>query len=214
MIDFISTLKEKYTVTDRDLGNYAIIKKKGMKFLISGYEVTGIGNVSTMQMSAMFGLMKMKMMVFSPLDVDAPLFSYDYINAMGNETLLLELYNTQLVDINVSALDKVKAGFSTLPDHDLGTHWYDPLKLSPSLAKKSRKVTAEYRKLCNEFFRTYVTLLDQAPACDRTQKQAKVREYTNGLLSNGGPSTDQFINMIGEDATRDLFTKYIFSSNC
>ena len=214
MIDFISALKEKYTVTNRDLGNYAIIKKKGMKFLISGYEVKGIGNVSTMQMSAMFGLMKMKMMVFTPLDVDAPLFSYDYINAMGNETLLLELYNTQLSDINVSALDKVKADFSSLPDYDLGTHWYDYLKLSPSLAKKSKKVTAEYQKLCDKFFHTYITLLEQAPVCDRTQKQTKVREYTNGLLSNGGPSTDQFIKMIGTDATRDLFTKYIFSSDC
>lgn len=214
MIDFISTLKQKYTVTERNLDNYAVIKKKGMNFHISGYEIKGIGNVSTLQISAMFGLMKMRMLVFTPLDVDAPLFSYDYINAMGNETLLLELYDTQLADIDVSALDKVKTGFSALPDHDLGSHWYDHLKMSPSLAKKSKKVTSEYQKLCGEFFRTYLTLLETAPVCDRTAKQAKVREYTNGLLANGGPSTDQFKKMIGDEATRDLFTKYIFSSDC
>lgn len=46
------------------------------------------------------------------------------------------------------------------------------------------------------------------------EKQEKVREYTNGLLSNGGPSTNHFKNMIGEDAIKDLFTKYIFSSDC
>ncbi|MBP3570049.1 MAG: hypothetical protein J6K04_12910 [Lachnospiraceae bacterium] len=214
MIDFISILKENHSVTERNLGDYTLIKKKGMKFHISGYEVKGIGNVSTMQMSAMFGLMKMRMLVFTPLNVDAPLFSYDYINAMGNETLLLELYNTQLTDLDVSALDQVKSNFSALPDHDLGTHWYDHLKLSPSLAKKSKKVTADYQKLCNEFFHTYLTVLAKAPACDRAKKQKKVQEYTNGLLSNGGPSTDQFKNMIGEDATRELFTKYIFSSDC
>ena len=214
MIDFISTIKQSYEVKNRDLGQYAVIKKKGMKFNISGYEVAGIGNISTMQMSAMFGLMKMRMLVFTPLNVDAPLFSYDYINAMGNETLLLELYNTQLNDIDVSALDAVKAGFSNLPDHDLGTHWYDHLKMSASLAKKSKKVTAEYEQLVAEYFQAYMDLLQNAPVCDRSEKQEKVREYTNGLLKNGGPSTDQFKNMIGEEATRDLFTKYIFSSDC
>lgn len=214
MIDFISILGNSYKVTKRDLGQYALIKKKGMKFNISGYEIEGIGNVSTMQMSAMFGLMKMRMMVFTPLNVDAPLFSYDYINAMGNETLLLELYNTQLGEFDTTALDNVKKSFSALPDHDLGTHWYDHLKMSPSLAKKSKKVTADYQKLCDEFFRAYLEQLKNSPACDRSEKQAKVREYTNGLLQNGGPSTDQFKNMIGEDATRELFTKFIFSSDC
>ena len=214
MIDFISILGNSYKVTKRDLGQYTLIKKKGMKFNISGYEIEGIGNVSTMQMSAMLGLMKMRMMVFTPLNVDAPLFSYDYINAMGNETLLLELYNTQLGEFDTSTLDKVKAGFSALPDHDLGTHWYDHLKMSPSLAKRGKKVTAEYKKLCDEFFKTYLEQLKNAPACIRSEKQSKVREYTNGLLQNGGPSTDQFKSMIGEDATRELFTKYIFSSDC
>lgn len=214
MIDFISILKDTYEITERNLGEYAVIKKRGMKFNISGYEVKGIGNISTMQMSAMFGLMKMRMLVFTPLDVDVPLFSYDYINAMGNETLLLELYDTQLDEINISALDTVKAAYNNLPDHDLGTHWYDHLKLSPSLAKRSKKVTADYRNLCDKFFREYVKLLKDAPSCDRSAKRSKVREYTNGLLSNGGPSTNQFKNMIGEVATRDLFTKYIFSSDC
>lgn len=214
MIDFISMIKKSYEVTERDLGQYAVIKKKGMQFHISGYEVKGIGNISTMQMSAMFGLMKMRMLVFTPLDVDAPLFSYDYINAMGNETLLLELYNTQLQDMDLSSLDLVKAGFNVLPDHDLGTHWYDHLKMTPSLAKKSKKVTADYQKLCAEYFQAYLALLNNAPACVRSEKQAKVREYTNGLLKNGGPSTDQFKNMIGDTATRELFTKYIFSSDC
>lgn len=214
MIDFVSTIKNSYEVTERDLGQYAIIKKKGMNFCISGYEVKGIGNVSTLTMSAMFGLMKMRMMVFTPLDVDAPLFSFDYINAMGNETLLLELYDTQLGEFDATSLDAVKANYASLPDHDLGTHWYDYLKMSPSLSKKSKKVTAEYEKLCTEFFREYLELLKKAPACQRSEKQAKVREYTNGLLTNGGPSTDQFKNMIGEEATRDLFTKFIFSSDC
>lgn len=214
MIDYLSFVKQTYQIKERDLGTYSVIKKKGMNFHISGYEVQNIGYISTLRMSAMFGLMKMQMLVFTPLNVDAPLFSYDYINAMGNETLLLELYDTQLNPADFSPLEKVKASYQQLPDHNLGTHWYDHLKLAPSLAKKGKKLTSEYRKLCNDYFQTYLSLLSNAPDCERCAKQARVREYTNGLLTNGGPSTDQFKKMIGDEATKDLFTRFIFSSDC
>ena len=212
MIDFIGLLKETYTVTERNIGAYAVMKKNGMKFNISSYEVEGVGNMSYFTMTAMLGLMKMQTVVFTPLTVDAPLFSFDYINAMGNETLMLELYSTQLSDINVSSLDKIKADYTHLPDHDLGSHWYDHLKMSPTLAKKGKKLKAEYQKLCEDFFRGYIGVLGTAVPCDRSEKQQKVREYTNGLLENGGPATDQFRKLFGEDATVELFTKYIFSS--
>lgn len=55
-------------------------------------------------------------------------------------------------------------------------------------------------------------LADIAVPCDRAEKQAKVRDYTNGLLTNGGPATDQFRKLFGEEVTVELFTKYIFSS--
>lgn len=212
MIDFIGLLKEKYTVTERNIGTYSVMKKNGMKFNISAYEIEGVGNMSYFTMTAMLGLMKMQTVVFTPLTVDAPLFSFDYINAMGNETLMLELYSTQLDDIDVSALDQVKQAYTSLPEHDLGSHWYDHLKMSPTLAKKGKKLTPEYKKLCDAFFRTYIDILGTAAPCDRAEKQAKVRDYTNGLLNHGGPATDQFRKLFGEEATVELFTKYIFSS--
>ena len=212
MIDFISTIKETFDITERNIGKFAVMKKSGMTFRISAYEIEGIGNMSLFTMSAFFGIMKMKTVVFTPLTVDAPLFSYDYINAMGNETLMLELYSTQLSPMDVAALDTVKQKYNHLPDHDLGSHWYDHLKLSPTLAKKGKKLTPEYRKLTDEFFRNYLEAVRKSTPCNRSEKQAKVREYTNGLLNNGGPATDQFRKLFGEEATVELFTKYIFSS--
>lgn len=213
MIDFLSLIEKKYKITERNIGRYSVMKKSGMKFNISAYEIEGVGNMSYFTMSAMFGLMKMQTVVFTPLTVDAPLFSFDYINAMGNETLMLELYSTQLGDdIDLTSLDEIKKQFSSLPDHDLGSHWYDHLKMSPTLAKKGKKLTEEYKKLTELFFSAYLDVTSLAPACDRDEKQAKVRDYTNGLLNNGGPATDQFRKLFGEEATVELFTKYIFSS--
>ena len=212
MTDYVlSELQKRWPVTERDLGQWKTIRKSGMQFCIRGYE-TPVGNLSVVQMKAMLGLMKMDTVVFTALTKDAPLFSYDCVHAMGQDTLLLELYDTQLTPIDVSALDAVKASASDLPDHDLGQHWYDPLKLSPSLAKRGKKLTARYGEISKAFFLAYLDLLESAPDCERGAKQAKVKAYTDGLLDNGGPSTDQFKKLIGDRATRSLFSRFIFSS--
>lgn len=212
MTDFVlSELQKRYLVTERELGQWKTIRKNGMQFSIRGYE-TPVGNLSVVQMKAMLGLMKMDTVVFTALTKDAPLFSYDCVHAMGQDTLLLELYDTQLSPADVSALDAVKLSAGDLPDHDLGKHWYDSLKLSPSLAKRGKKLTARYKEISKAFFTAYLDLLAASADCVRSEKQAKVKAYTDGLLGNGGPSTDQFKKLIGEDATRELFSRFIFSS--
>lgn len=213
MIDHaLASLKSRYRVQQRDIGDYAEIKKAGMHFSIRSYWIDGVGGLSAVSMSAMLGLMRMETLVLSPLDLDAPLFSFDRIRAAGNDTLLLELYDTQLAPIDLDALDAVKAGSSDLPDHALGEHWYDPLKLSPSLSKRGKRMDAAYAPLCREYWDAYLALLATAPACDREEKRSRIRAYTDGLLQNGGPSTDQFKKLIGEAQTRELFTRFIFFS--
>lgn len=212
MIYLISEkIRGRYAVKERNMGEYAQIRKNGMRFDIRAFE-TPIGNFSTVSMSAMFGLMKMETVVFTPLTVDAPLFSFDRILAMGNDTLLLELYDTQLEPTDVSKLDAVKATAEDLPDHDLGKHWYDPMKLSPSLAKRGKKLDAAYRKLVADYADAYLALLETAPKCDPDAKRAKTAEYVDGLFANGGPSTDQFKKLIGEEKAKDLFSRFVFSS--
>lgn len=207
----LDRMEKEYALVPRELGQYAEIKKNGMHFHINAYEIPGVGRMSAIRMSAMLGLMKMETVVISPLTKDAPLFSFDDILAMGNDTLLLELYDTQLSPVSVDALTAVKEKYAALPDNDLGQHWYDHLKMQPSLSKKGKKKAVDFEPLFDEFFAAYLELLRSAPPCDREAKQAKVREYAQGLLTNGGPSTDQFKKLIGADATAELFLKYVFS---
>ena len=102
------------------------------------------------------------------------------------------------------------AAYAALPDHDLGTHWYDPLKLPPSLAKRGRKLWAQAAPLADAYLAAYLDLLSAAPPCARAEKQARVRAYVDGLLQNGGPSTDQFKKLIGAEQTAALFRQVIF----
>jgi len=213
MIDFaISAVKEQYGLTVREIPQNSLIKKNGMKFAICAYEIPGIGNLSTVRMSAMLGLMKMTTVVLTPLEKDAPLFSYDRISAFGQETLLCELYDTCLRKPDVSGLAAVKKAYESLPDHDLGKHWYDPMKLSPTLAKRGKKLSSQFDELEQEYFKAYLNSLSAAEACDSGEKNAKTAEYVDGLFTHGGPSTDQFAKLIGIEEAKELFSKYIFAS--
>lgn len=209
--EILTMLRAQYELQLLDLGGYAHINKNGMHFAIEAYRLPGVGQCSALSMNAMFGLMKMEMLVLTPQNVDAPLLSMDAIWAMGKHTLLCELYDTQLSPWDTAPLDAVKAGGADLPDHDLGSHWYDPLKLSPSLAKRGKK-SAAYEELAENFAAAYLQQLPGAAPCDPAAKRTKTAAYVNGLLQNGGPSTDQFVKMIGREQTADLFTRYIFGS--
>ena len=210
---FKKLISDNYTVKERDMGDWSHIRQNGMNFEIHSYEVESVGYFSTLNMKAMLGLMKMQTIVFTPANVDAPLFSYDRIIALGNDTLLLELYNTQLKDCDTSELEAAKATAGSIPNHDLGEHWYDYLKMPASLAKKGKWMDSVYRPLCTNYMGKYVDLLKQAEPCDPKEKSTKTREYVNGLFENGGPSTDQFIKMLGKDEAYSLFSKFIFSSD-
>lgn len=147
---------------------------------------------------------------FHPLTVDAPLYSFDYIHAMGQDTLLLELYDTQLGAFDSTPWEKVLESGQSLPDNPLEPRWYDSLKLSPTLCKKGKKLRSPMESLAADWTQVYVEELKKAPACHKESKRQKVQEYVNGLITKGGPSVNQFKKLVGDDVTQRLFAHYLF----
>jgi hypothetical protein len=47
---------------------------------------------------------------------------------------------------------------------------------------------------------------------DMAAKRERSAAYVNGLLKNGGPSTDVFKKSIGEEKTRKLFEEVLFGT--
>lgn len=207
----LGRLSEIAKMSERDLKEYSHIKKNGMDFEIHAYSFEGLGNLSTVSMKAMFGLMKMQTVVFTPLQKDAPLYSYDKISAFGNTTLISELYDTNLKKFDGSKLEGVKERAIDLPDHDLGKHWYDGMKIA-SISKRAKKQAEKFEALEREYFNTYLELLENSEPCNEDDKREKTAIYVDGLFKNGGPSTDQFKKMIGNEKAYELFSKFIFSS--
>ena len=209
----LRTITAKYHLNGITVGEFSKMKVSGMNFEIWAFHAEGLGHVSAMTAKGFFGLMKMDTLIINPTERDLPLFSYDRVHAMGNDTLIYELYDTLLEKADLSKPEAVKAKYAALPDHDLGQHWYDGIKLAVSLSKKGKKAhTAAFDTCAMEYLEAYLDSVEDAPWCDPAGKQAKAAVYVEGLLENGGPSTDVFKKGIGPKKTAQLFRNILFGT--
>ena len=206
-------ISERYPLHLQDPDDVLQLRVNGMKFHIRSFRVQGLGHVSTMEAAGFFGLMKMDTLIINPTEVDMPLLSYDRVHAMGNDTLIYELYDTMVGQPNLSELDKAKGRTNLLPDHDLGKHWYDDIKLPQSFSKKCKKVQSPtFDNAAHQYLVAFLNAAKSAPVCDADSKREKASVYVEGLLEHGGPSTDVFKKAIGEEKTAELFRTVLFGT--
>ena len=208
----LNIIKGRFPLTEIDCGEFAKMKVGGMNFEITAYKAEGLGHISVMRANGFMGLMKMDTLIINPSDVDLPLYSYDRIFAMGNDTLITELYDTLTCDYSDESLIRVKEGYTDLAERDPGEHWYDSIKLPSSISKKGKKNhTDRMDELTIKHFEAYLASSDIA-VTDKAAKQEKARAYVKGLIEKGGPSTDVFKKSIGEAKTRELFENILFGT--
>ncbi len=214
MLDkMLSAIAEKFPVTEIDAGDMSKAKASGMTFNIKAYYAKGLGHVSLMSAKGFFGLMKMDTLIINPTEKDLPLYSYDRIHAMGNDTLIVELYDTLLGQCHMDDVKSVKNKYAGLPAHPLGEHWYDSIKLPESISVKGKgKISEEFDKYAMEHMMAYLKATSDAENIDADAKREKASVYVEGLLKNGGPSTDVFKKAIGDDKTAYLFRKILFGT--
>ena len=207
----LNAIRAKFPLHEIDAGSFSKLKAKGMKFDVHAYEARGLGHVSVMRASGMLGMMKMDTLIINPTALDLPLYSYDRILAMGNDTLIIELYDTTVEPLDTEALKAVNEANKDLPERDPGTHWYDGIKLKESVSKKGKKLTERFDAYTKDYANAYLGL-PAKPVTDAATKREKANEYVEGLLKNGGPSTDVFKKALGEQKTAELFRKVLFGT--
>lgn len=206
-------IADHFPLSALETGEYRKLKVSGMNFEIQSYHASGLGHVSIMCARGFFGLMKMDTLIINPTEKDMPLFSYDRVHAMGNDTLIFELYDTLIGAANLSLLEQAKANAAALPEHNLGEHWYDSIKLPVSLSKKGRrKHRTAFNSTVDQYLEAYLFSAEDAADCEKTQKLEKASVYVEGLLEHGGPSTDVFKKGIGDEKTAQLFRTVLFGT--
>lgn len=208
--EIISLIDKKYPLTENSASPYEKMKVSGMTFNIRSWKAEGLGHVSVMTATGFFGLMKMDSLIIVPVERDYPLLSYDRIKAMGNDTLLFELYDTLLSPFDGTKLKRVKEKYSSLSERDPGKHWYDGLRLDESVSKKSRD-TSTSDLMAEEYLSTFFSI-EREKTSDIEKKKEKSAYYVDNLIKNGGPSTDVFKKKFGEEKTADLFRRVLFGT--
>lgn len=209
LLDIIAA---KYRLCEKEVGSFKKLSANGMRFKITAYNAEGLGHISVMRASGFFGLMKMDTLIINPTELDLPLYSYDRIYAMGNDTLIVELYDTLLEKRSFEAMQNVKAAYEGQFERDAGEHWYDSIKLTESISKKGK---AKQKRLFDKITTKNMSAYVDAPAAEvenKVEKREKASFYVEGLLKNGGPSTDVFKKAIGEKKTAELFRKVLFAT--
>ncbi len=210
----LNKIGKHFPLKEINVGEFATAKVSVMKFKVRSFDAVGLGRVSVLSGSALFGLMKMDTLIVNPFEKDMALFSYDRIYAMGNDTILLELYDTRInKDTSLKELEQVVKKYKDIPEQPAQSKWYDYMRLPVSLKKKgNKKVTPRFNKLTEEYLNSVIKLIKNAPECDVDKKKKVASKYTEGLLSNGGPSTDQFVKAKGKAYTQKLFRDILFGT--
>lgn len=207
----LEMINEKYPLSEMEVGDMNVLKANGMKFTIQAYKAEGLGHVSVMCAKGFFGLMKMDTLIVNPYEIDLPLYSYDRIFAAGNDTLIVELYDTLEGAYAEEHLQNVKAEYTDLEERDPGEHWYDDIKLASSISKKGKKKQSNrFDELTQKHFEAYLST--GASTVNVSDKQKKASYYVNGLLEKGGPSTDVFKKALGVETTTKLFQEILFGT--
>ena len=196
------------------IGNpYAKIDKNGMHFKITTYAVRGFGHLSVIDMKAMLGLMKMESVILSAETRDLPLWSGDLVRMAGKCTLLQAFTNTMIDPMSEdmkAPYRKVREKYKSLPPCETGPHWYDDLRYDFTLNTSDRSLAEKERQITKDYFDAYLENIARSAACDPAEKRAKTAAYVDGLFKNGGPAADQFRKLIGEEAAREVFERYVF----
>ena len=210
----LDTIGKRFPLTEKKDGGTLSAKVKGMNFKIRSFEASGLGWVSVMKGSAMLGLMKMDTLIINPFEKDMALFAYDRIHVLGKDTVLIEMYDTRIDRTETpDAAAKVAESYADIPEQPAAPNWYDGIILPGSIKKSGKKdLSPRFDRLTAEYLDVYLSLCNDAEECSREEKIQAAQAYTEGLLSNGGPSTDQFIKAKGREFTETLFRETIFGT--
>ena len=144
---------------------------------------------------------------------DVPLFNLDWVRAMGKETQIVELYDTQLEPWPEEKQDEFAAlreRDAELPDMNSSGHWYDAILYPCSYHKAGKGMTESLDAAARDYTETFLRQLAEAPACDAAAKREKTRAFAERLFAEGGPAVDQVTKLFGAETAKRLILKHMY----
>lgn len=216
----ISAVSGYTELKEIDPGEYRQIKMNSLiKFDVSQYDVEDIGNLSVMKVN--MGFMQMVSFVITPFEKEMPMLSMDFMYIMGKRKAYVEFYDL-VPDTSTpeykDVIEKLKAfqeEYSNLAEIPTEPAWYDDY-LTVAMHKAGKRADdSKIRYMFSDAVECYMTAAEGLGQLSDEEKDEKIeitQKYTDGLISNGGVSTDVFKKKLGEEKTKDFFDKVFFGT--
>ncbi len=198
-----------------DIGEDAVLKKKGMVFQTDSYNVPGLGHFCIVRMKAMRGLMRMETAVLSITEKDAPLLNVDRLAVFGRTTQMAEIYDVQLAPYPEELLEpfyRLKDKDNDLKEYVSAGHWFDKIRYGCSYGKTGRRKDGRMETTVKGYIETFLSQAGSLPGCDSVRKREKILQYAEKLFSQGGPAVNQVKKLFGEETAERLILKHMYGA--
>lgn len=210
----LTQLSQHYRIRQADIGEDAHLSKSSFVFDTQTYEIQEVGHLCVMNMKAMFGLMRMETVILASTKKDMPLMNMDWVKVPGKQTLIGELYDTQLTPW----AEESQAAFAQLSDrdHDLpdyrseSGYWYDSILYPCSYHKAGRGIGSRLEASAADFCSLFIRQLEEAPACDYEAKKEKIEAFAQNLAANGGSAVKQFTKLFGQETADRMVIHHMY----
>ena len=214
-----AVLGQYFELIPGNIGADAHLSKRGMTFDTKSCEIKGVGHLCVMRMNAFMGLMKMETIVIAPTKVDMPLFNVDWVSALGTETLIAELYDTQVEPWPGEAqkkFEEIQEEYLDVEDNESGEHWYDSVLYPVSIHKKGKGLTDRFNDAAKDYIDLFAAELAElsepaaAGKCPADLKRARVGDFARTLVENDGPAVNMMAKLFGEETMRRIVLKHMY----
>lgn len=207
----LEDIKSKYECTPVDAGVFAKLTIQGAKTVIQAYDVAGVGRVALAEMTQLFGLVRMQTLIINPMEKDMPIYHVNRHIAKGNDFFRVEVFDTQMNPLEMTALEAVNVKYPSIPDEPQNERWYDDMKLTSMVKKMKKNRKEEMDALIQEHFHVYMDMLAKADDCKRSQKKKKASIFVDALVQQSGfPLIEVFIGNYGTQITQKLCNEVLF----
>jgi len=209
-----------YDLKEVETGEFANIQIQGINYSIKQYDINGVGNLLVMD-SKDSNKLQMVSFVITPYYKALPLFSTDYIYMQEKRSFLIEYYDLvpekdELYLNYMNRFAAIIAEHNQLEDMILKECWYDSLK--PVCTAKKSYITgdSEISAMFADNLELFIEMEKNSRLFTEEERKLKwkiTQSYTDGLVDNGGVSTNVFKAIMGSDGTKEFFNNVFFGTS-
>ena len=185
------------------------------------FDVKGVGNLLTMTAKDVDSN-QLSTFVLMPYFKNLPLFSTDYVYNDDKRFFLIEIYDLSIREDDtfkrgIDAFAKHAKAWDDMPEFPTQPRWYD--KIRPVCVAKAPALEQD-ELACSRFLEMLDLFVEMEQAADPlagdelAQKWQKNKGYSDGLVDQGGVSTDMWTAALGAENVRRFFDEVFFGPAC